>query len=74
MLFPIDRSSSETSTTHFDASRISLPTPQILYHFNQFEQNPEILKKKEPRSAIGGEKRGQTLFFGPPVTRDIRID
>jgi hypothetical protein len=34
----------------------------------------EILKIYEPRSGIGCEKRGQTLFFDPSVTRDRRIE
>jgi len=46
----------------------------ILYHFDQFAAGLEILKIYEPRSGIGCEKRGQTLFFDPSVTRDRRIE
>jgi len=35
--------------------------------------NSEILKIYEPRFGIACEKRGQTLFFDPSVTRDLRM-
>ena len=46
----------------------------VAYQFDQFAAGLEILKIYEPRSGIGCEKRGQTLFFDLSVTRDRRIE
>ena len=57
----------------FSNLNFMLPTGLRLYHFDQMFMNFDFSKNFEPRSPIGGEIRGQTLFFEAFVTRDVNI-